>query len=614
MSIVQRVLPMAASAWLGISGLAGAQPAHDKADSNGVNLVFGEKSTQVKNARGWSGTIKPVGPGEDKMRDDHAKLSAALRKSRAIPKSHKIYSIKVEYEKTASSDMEPSGYRAHVLDEDNQAYFVTAPLSDPSRIQVERTSARPNPDNEEFKDAVSVLKQDAYFGPYLKAGSVVAYSPMPPILIENGRRLVGIGLELQEGEEWDGVGPDPAGLEHHNEIVGVDIPGRRVVRYPDGAPPMSKGSRITLFPQSDLPSCSNVATKTDPFRGTETPRTPGSWDFNLTLDGRNWRFRVVRPSASNGTLGSTVELQNVYFQNVKILTQLHAPILNVKYENQSQGGTGFDLCGPYRDWNYAESEFKPAGTETQAGNGVYLGSNVASQTILNFNTDNVGNKIGVGVSAFSDRVEIVSEIQAAWYRYVPKIVIYGIGRIVVTQGYSEVNNGMPCVCHRHHHNVYWRADFDVDGISNSVKTRTGGTEVAQNTETSGFFPSNLNNSWYALIRNPGTGKQVTVAKFQGNTASLAPEPRKSYEVADWWLLRYASGQIDDGQAYAEPDGTGTPSYWDNLLKIKIDPFKNGESLVASDMVLWYGGHWSHLDHSSPTSSANLVGFNITAEW
>ena len=54
----------------------------------------------------------------------------------------------------------------------------------------------------------------------------------------------------------------------------------------------------------------------------------------------------------------------------------------------------------------------------------------------------------------------------------------------------------------------------------------------------------------------------------------------NYGVGDFWALRHRPGQIDDGAV-----ATST--------RANLDAFVNGESIVGTNVVVWYAGHFSH---------------------
>jgi hypothetical protein len=54
-----------------------------------------------------------------------------------------------------------------------------------------------------------------------------------------------------------------------------------------------------------------------------------------------------------------------------------------------------------------------------------------------------------------------------------------------------------------------------------------------------------------------------------------------YGVSDLWALRYRRGQINDRRV--------APS-----TRAALDSFVNGDSIVGTNVVVWYAGHFSHV--------------------
>jgi hypothetical protein len=69
----------------------------------------------------------------------------------------------------------------------------------------------------------------------------------------------------------------------------------------------------------------------------------------------------------------------------------------------------------------------------------------------------------------------------------------------------------------------------------------------------------------------------------------------AYGVGDFWALRYRSNQVDDGAV-----ATSTRAHLDN--------FVNGESIVGTNVVVWYAAHFTHdpaEEHAA--GDAHIVG-------
>ena len=91
-----------------------------------------------------------------------------------------------------------------------------------------RAELQPNPSPAEWIEARDALLRHPELGPRLRAGELIAYRPMPPVLTggEGGRRrLVTVGLL-----------PRLAGIDATHEIVGVDLTGGPAQRFAARAP------------------------------------------------------------------------------------------------------------------------------------------------------------------------------------------------------------------------------------------------------------------------------------------------------------------------------------------------------------------------------------------
>src|SRR2546426_772296 len=75
--------------------------------------------------------------------------------------------------------------------------------------------------------------------------------------------------------------------------------------------------------------------------------------------------------------------------------------------------------------------------------------------------DDCGNFNGVAIYVSGSEVVVVSELDADWYRYLSQWRFDANGTIRPRFGFTA--RKMPCVCHIHHHHVYWRLDFDIQG-------------------------------------------------------------------------------------------------------------------------------------------------------
>ncbi|MES2803819.1 MAG: hypothetical protein V4654_15100 [Bdellovibrionota bacterium] len=409
--------------------------------------------------------------------------------------------------------------------------FLTAPKIE---LAIDDVAATP----EEFEEAVNLLTQNSEFSDGLLDGDIYAYEPMPSTLATpemlrglGGPRIVGVGLRSKTDATI-------------HEIVGVNLSTMAVVRFPEKAPPTS----LATLAVCGLPNARQAVTG----KGRS-----GSAEISISdTQGPLWNFVVVRPSASSGGKGSGLEIKNVYYKGKLILTRAHTPILNVQYP----GG----LCGPYRDWAYAENYFNAVGSDEAPG------IRIATQpptTIFDTGNDR-GNFRGVAIYQTADKVTLVTEISAGWYRYASRFELYNDGRIKPVFQFSAVQNS--CVCYTHHHHVYWRFDFDVGGKPNSVQVSNGATFRPVNQET--MFSKNSNNQFWRITNPAGNMYDLTPGDYDGAA--------DYYAVADAWLLRYKSNEIDDNRVRTS-------------TRAALNSFVGSENLVNQDLVFWYSGHFLH---------------------
>jgi hypothetical protein len=251
------------------------------------------------------------------------------------------------------------------------------------------------------------------------------------------------------------------------------------------------------------------------------------------------------------------------------------PILNVKYEA--------DRCGPFRDWQWQEGRFNADGTTVTAGVRKTI---TPPQTILESGTD-LGNFRGLAFHDDGTAVQLVSELQAGWYRYISKWVFKDDGVIQPRFGFGGVNN--TCICNLHNHHAYWRFNFDiVQTASNSVcMSTTPGTCTRFTTEA----------------KLPSVGSYLEIHNNLGTEAyRLVPGPEDgvpdAFSKATAWVLAFQSGQVDDGVNCTQGSTCQT--------SINIDPFVNGQSISSRDVVVWYRASFVHQE-SGEDLEAHIVG-------
>jgi hypothetical protein len=430
----------------------------------------------------------------------------------------------------------------------------------------------PRPDEHDL--AREVLAQDPELGERIREGKLISYAAMPPLVpataiprAQEHCRILAVGVRSAPGT-----------LPPFHEIVGVNISLGRVIRFAEHAPP---GSR------ADEQVCGFPSARQRPSGGG----LPGSAILKVTRGGHEvWRFRVVRPSASAGILGSGIELRDIHYRNKLVMKSLMTPILNVEYADGA--------CGPYRDWEYDESPFKADGVDVAPGVKV---SSSAPQTLLDNGSDE-GDFRGVAVHSQGDQVRIVSELEAGWYRYVPEILLKDDGTIQPRWSFTGVENS--CVCHAHNHHVYWRFDIAVGGSGSQL------VESQQLDAQGEHPPYERLASEFRYVRKAGEYREFRFRNtVTGEAYTLSPGNKDGradrYARADTWILNPKESEISDGRTNISID---TEADLDRFL----DP---REALGQESVVVWYSAHFNHdemQDHegNNEERAVHVVGPNF----
>jgi hypothetical protein len=274
-------------------------------------------------------------------------------------------------------------------------------------------------------------------------------------------------------------------------------------------------------------------------------------------------------------------LRNVKYRGKTVLYQAHVPILNVEYEK----GNG---CGPhYRDWQWQEYALQcDQGTDFPPG---FRLCKSPAKTILDHPPTDGGNFPGVAVYVEGQEVVLKSQMVAGWYRYISEWRFHVNGRLRPRFGFGAVlKPPLNCVCNVHHHNVYWRFDFDIKSAGNNLVREYNNPPI--------FGNANYHDIVYEIRRrkNPHRKRHWEILNRKTkDTYGLFPGPndgtRDSFGVGDLWVLKYHADQLDDG----------VPSYLDTYATsaagtiATIGKFVDGEVVKDTDVVVWYGAHFKH---------------------
>jgi hypothetical protein len=454
----------------------------------------------------------------------------------------------------------PDRYRAAFYDYTNSRTIVAQGRFDHSDIEVFVSAVQPDPSEEEFQEAVSILSKDPKLRAALENNTVSAYQPMPPLIDtgNKGDRVVGVGLFSRDGA-----------IPH--EVMGVNLIRRTITRYQSLAPETSMASPTQCGPPSA-------------GQGSVPRGTAGQFLVQISREGTLiWQFTVVRPSASSGTRGSSIELRDVDYLGKRVLRRAHVPILNVQYERNS--------CGPFRDWSYQEDRLMANGTDAATGIRV---CNTPPTTIIDTNSDS-GNFLGVAIYDNRSEVTLVTEKSAGWYRYLSEYTFQDNGVIRPRYAFGATTNS--CVCAPHTHHAYFRFDFDIGTPDNNVIFEEGKGITTQLT-VEGMRSRLFGAGHLWKVRNSVTGEAVTIR----------PGPRDGnwdkYGRGDLWLLQFKSNELDDGVTCVSGCDT----------RIQMHNAINGESIANQDVVVWYGVHFLHNEGDTNTLSGPFtVGPDLILE-
>lgn len=151
-----------------------------------------------------------------------------------------------------------------------------------------------------------------------------------------------------------------------------------------------------------------------------------------------------------------------------------------------------------------------------------------------------------------------------------------------------------CVCSTHHHHAYWRLDFDIGGAADDAVLEHNDPPLAGQTS-----------NWHTLRheirrkRNPGRQRRWRIRnRGSGEGYVLTPGAQDgeadSYGIGDFWALRHRGNQIDDRTVA-------------NDTRAHLDSFVNGDSIVGTNVVVWYAAHFTHDVLHDHANGSHIVG-------
>ena len=100
----------------------------------------------------------------------------------------------------------------------------------------------------------------------------------------------------------------------------------------------------------------------------------------------------------------------------------------------------------------------------------------------------------------------------------------------------------------------------------------------------------------AVRTNAATGEGYDIIPGADDGVATA-SPDWPFPKGDVWILRYRGSEIDDGVVAIGPP-----------CEAGLDGWVNGESIQNTDVVIWYGAHFTHdVQHEAPGSHGHIVG-------
>lgn len=307
-----------------------------------------------------------------------------------------------------------------------------------------------------------------------------------------------------------------------------------------------------------------------------------------------WSLVAVSPPASSGINGSGLELRDVRYRGRLLLRQAHIPIVNVSYIPAAACDPAYlnaaqAPCGcSFRDWTNELSPFSV--TPAYAG---FVAATSPPQTFCDDAASEGGGFEGVAVEQTPERLIVTTQMKAAWYRYSQRWIFHPDGTLEARVGISSVDH----TCHQapHHHNVYFRLDFDIDGPgSDAVDFEFVFPPPSRRAPIWPGPPQGLpsrpswipppTRTWATLQTEIHLGRRPLRVRDTRSLIGYELVPGQhdgfadAFAVADLWVLRNHPNEVDD-------DGGLANTLLSNMAL--LDDFITGESVNDADVVVWY---------------------------
>jgi len=477
--------------------------------------------------------------------------------------------VNVSDEAKSGPSLPPTHFRAIFYNYSmDQAILAESDFAGREAITANSFEFDPGVSGDEIKEAYDLVRGDSEFSKLAATKNLELYESMPGVSNLDGVRLVNVGVTNTATGE--------------NYIVGVSFKDNRVIRYENNAPPTSRAA----------PDACGI-----PSAGQGSTGSGQAGQYSLTVAGNApgdpaiWEMLVIRPSASSGNSSerSGIEVRDVKFKGKSVLKRGHAPVLNVQYIN--------NVCGPYRDWQYSEGYFSIPTSGVTYPNGSNGGiavlptGQIATTSVESHNDS--GNFQGVAVyqqdNGEGTELVLVTEMNAGWYRYIMEWRFLPSGVIRPRYGFGSTTSS--CVCAPRNHHVYWRFDFDIVTPTNKV-FELGRSRKLKDPITNelAMFRNYSTNRGFA-IRNSTSGEtySITANKNDGTVTDASGNLIDNFGRGDFWLMQFKG----TAGSPLEIDDPNSGSAAANLA-----PWVNNESVLDSDVVIWYAAHQYRVDDSS----------------
>ncbi len=319
-----------------------------------------------------------------------------------------------------------------------------------------------------------------------------------------------------------------------------------------------------------------------------------------------WEMCYLRASDSSAEDGSSLEVRKAYYNGFLVLERIHMPMLFASYETST--------C--YRDWKDTNSTFLQADQVENPTRPAITTCDASTEPneVVNdcpFNDPNgpgqIGNNAdcvtGVQIEKYVDRMVLVTNHSAAWYKYSSKYIFHADGRIQPRFGFGNSTGNSNGI--NHWHTGYWRINFDIDDPENDeVYINDGQSSVLQTDEFSdlrhvaGTNTPRTDVSWTVMDSVSGRGYRV-VPETEGDQQlglvdefALTVNPSgRNFHMTDVMATRYkliaSQGNIPE---YSDTPGQNSLGNCDMDEDQLVGSSSNPglpETLVNENPVFWY---------------------------